>query len=67
MTDYKQQRRILVAHDLHMLADILRDCGRDSVSVDEILAIGDAIKRGEPIYASIYKVVVQDSEEPEST
>lgn len=63
MTDYKQQRRILVAHDLHMLGDILKDCGREAISVDEIIEIGDAIKRGEPIYASIYKVVVQEPSE----
>lgn len=64
MTDYKAHRRLLVAHDLHMLGDILRDCGRDSITVDEIIEIGDAIRAGEPIYASIYRVVVQ---EPEST
>lgn len=56
MNDNRQQRRILVAHDLHMLADVLRDLGITSISIDAITSIADEIKAGEPIYATIYKV-----------
>lgn len=56
MTDYRQQRRVLVAHDLYMLSDVLKDLGQDSISIEDIAAIADEIKAGEPIYASIHKV-----------